>query len=83
MQDLDSVVQLGRDSLPKDFSSRFEYMPHNFLEPQPDLRATGGGGVTYFLRTILHDWSNKYCVQILKNIVGVLEKVRKISISSP
>lgn len=75
VQDLDSVVQLGKDSVPADLLPRFNFMPYNFLYPQPDLRGRVKGRITYFLRSILHDWSNKYCVQILKNIVDVLEEV--------
>lgn len=80
VQDLDSVVQLGKDSVPTDLLPRFEFMPCSFLDPQPDLRGRVKGRVTYFMRTILHDWSIKYCVRILKNIVGVLEEVSKPSL---
>lgn len=75
VQDLDSVVQLGKDSVPADLLPRFDFMPYNFLDPQPDLRGRVKGRTTYFLRSILHDWSNKYCAQILKNIVDVSEEV--------
>ena len=79
VQDLDSVVQLGKDSIPTNLLPRFELMPHNFLDPQPDLRGRVKGSITYFMRSILHDWSHKYCVRILKNIVGVLEEASKSS----
>lgn len=75
VQDLDSVVQLGKDNVPANLLPRFEFMPYSFFQAQPDLRGRVKGRITYFMRSVLHDWSNKYCIQILKNIVPVLEEV--------
>ncbi|KAL9101116.1 MAG: hypothetical protein Q9163_003593 [Psora crenata] len=72
VQDVSSVVEQGKDNVPAEFHPRFEYMAQDFFQPQPDLRSRGK--VVYYMRFILHDWSNKYCTKILKNIVDVMEE---------
>ncbi|KAI1324237.1 S-adenosyl-L-methionine-dependent methyltransferase [Xylariaceae sp. FL0255] len=42
---------------------RIQFMPHNFFETNPVQNAD-----VYWLRYILHDWSDDYCVQILSAI---------------
>lgn len=42
-------------------------MPHNVFEQQPDLSSRGT--LVYYLRLILHDWPDKYCIRILQNLV--------------
>lgn len=50
-------------------------MPHDFFEPEPaDLLSSSHGKLVFFLRMILHDWPDKYCIKILKNLVPALEK---------
>ncbi|KAL3431736.1 S-adenosyl-L-methionine-dependent methyltransferase [Aspergillus tetrazonus] len=39
---------------------RVQFMEHNFFQPNPVK-----GADVYWLRGILHDWSDSYCVQIL------------------
>lgn len=55
LQDLPSVV--------KGLSNKnFEVVPHDFFGPQPIV-----GARFYHFRRILHDWSDKECLSILKN----------------
>ncbi|CCX11100.1 O-methyltransferase-domain-containing protein [Pyronema domesticum] len=79
VQDLESVVsdakvRLANGTNPDD--SRIEYMAHNFLEPQPVQ-----GADIYFLRFILHDWSDKYASMILRQIAPAMKKGSKIVVN--
>jgi hypothetical protein len=42
---------------------RIQFVPHNFFDENPVKNAD-----VYWLRYILHDWSDDYCVQILSAI---------------
>lgn len=43
-----------------DLADRVRFMAHDLFDPQP-IRAD-----VYFFRWIFHNWSDKYCIQILK-----------------
>ncbi|KAL2129055.1 hypothetical protein VTI74DRAFT_8298 [Chaetomium olivicolor] len=53
----------------KGVSNRVWFVAHNFFEPQP--KACQGAAV-YFLRNIMHNWSDLYCRRILKPIVEAM-----------
>ncbi|KAJ3497719.1 hypothetical protein NLG97_g1692 [Lecanicillium saksenae] len=42
---------------------RIRFVPHDFFQPNPEHNAD-----VYWLRYILHDWSDDYCVRILNGI---------------
>ncbi|KAI1146766.1 S-adenosyl-L-methionine-dependent methyltransferase [Nemania diffusa] len=44
-------------------AGRVQFVPHDFFEPNPTPNAA-----VYWLRYILHDWSDDYCVRILEAI---------------
>ena len=46
---------------------RLSFYGHDFLKPQPIE-----GADVYLLRMILHDWPDKYAIQILRNIVPAM-----------
>ncbi|KAL8785484.1 MAG: hypothetical protein Q9195_008627 [Heterodermia aff. obscurata] len=46
---------------------RIEFMKHDFFTEQPIKSAQ-----IYFFRWILHDWSDKYAVRILKNLIPAM-----------
>ncbi|KAK3334059.1 O-methyltransferase-domain-containing protein [Cercophora scortea] len=51
-------------------ADRVQFRAHNFFDAQP---AGEEGGVTiYFLRNIMHNWSDVYCRRILKPIVAAM-----------
>lgn len=69
VQDFASAVDTGREECPADLSHKFEWAALDFLAgEQPVKRAAA-----YFLRHILHDWSDRYCARILKPIVAAME----------
>ncbi len=46
---------------------------HNFFPPQPVK-----GAAVYFLRMILHDWSDAKCQEILKNLRAAASPTSKV-----
>ncbi|KAF4633506.1 hypothetical protein G7Y89_g4613 [Cudoniella acicularis] len=68
VQDLPSVVANGANSVPAELSRRIEFMAHDFLKEQPIKNAD-----VYFFRWIFHNWSDKYCIQILRNLIPALK----------
>ena len=66
----------AQTSLPAKYNNRVEFMRHDFFKPQPVK-----GADAYFLRFILHDWPDRECVEILRNLVPALKDGAKILIS--
>lgn len=55
-------------------ADRVRFMTHDFLlEDQPVK-----GADVYFFRWILHNWSDKYCVKILRGLIPALKPGAKI-----
>ncbi|KAF2846613.1 S-adenosyl-L-methionine-dependent methyltransferase [Plenodomus tracheiphilus IPT5] len=74
VQDLPETIA-GLD-VPDALNQRVLGMPHDFLTLQP-VR----GADIYLLRWILHDWSDKYCITILQNLIPALKKGAKIVVN--
>jgi SAM-dependent methyltransferase len=75
VQDLPEVIQ-GTE-VPEDLNNRrVQFMEHDFFEEQPVK-----GADVYFLRWILHDWSDKYAVKILRNLIPALRTGSRILVS--
>jgi hypothetical protein len=74
VQDLPETI--NEASIPEDLEGRLEFMAHNFFEEQPVKNAD-----VYFLRSILHDWSDKYAILILQNLIPALKSNAKIIIN--
>lgn len=62
--------------MPDEYADRIQFMPYDFLTKQPVKDAD-----VYFFRWIFHNWSDKYCIQILRNLVPALKKGAKILIN--
>ena len=76
VQDLPPVVATGAKTLPSELADRIEFMVHDFLKEQPVKNAD-----VYFFRWIFHNWSDKYCIQILRNHILALRKGSCIAIN--
>ncbi|KAK4152648.1 O-methyltransferase-domain-containing protein [Chaetomidium leptoderma] len=50
-------------------SDRVRFSPHSFFDSQPE---TAKGAAVFFLRNIMHNWSDLYCRRILKPIVKAM-----------
>lgn len=73
VQDYAANVEAGKAALPADLAPRFEFMPHDFFAAQPVKAKDDEEKIVYFLRLIMHDWSDKYCIQILRRLVAVMK----------
>ncbi|KAF7888278.1 uncharacterized protein EAF02_002819 [Botrytis sinoallii] len=70
-QDLPDVVE-GIET-PEDLKGRVEIVAHDFFTEQPVK-----GADAYLFRWIFHDWSDKFSIQILKNLIPALKHRAKI-----
>ncbi|KAL9005014.1 MAG: hypothetical protein Q9188_002195 [Gyalolechia gomerana] len=75
VQDLVGTVEEGQNLLPEHLKDRVEFMAHDFFTEQPVKEAD-----IYFFRFILHNWSDKYCMEILKNLLPAMKEGSKIVI---
>lgn len=76
VQDLPEVVAEGTSKLPARLTDRVTFMAHDFFTEQPVT-----GADVYFFRWIFHDWSDKYCIQILRCLIPALKHGARVIIS--
>ncbi|KAH9997465.1 S-adenosyl-L-methionine-dependent methyltransferase [Xylariaceae sp. FL0662B] len=76
VQDLEPVITAAKGEVPADVAGRVEFMTHNFLTEQPVH-----GADVYFFRWILHNWADKYCIEILRNLIAALKPGAKIIVN--
>lgn len=67
VQDLPIVAAQGAKSVPTELKGRLSFMAHDFFTPQPVQ-----GACIYFLRTVLHNWSDAYASRILAALLPAL-----------
>ncbi|KAI2615513.1 O-methyltransferase-domain-containing protein [Hypoxylon sp. NC1633] len=75
VQDLPQVVSKAPSLLPGNLKDRVEFVEHDFLTPQ-----TMEAPTAFFLRWVLHNWPNKYAIQILQGLVPAMRKGTKLLI---
>ena len=69
VQDVDAPVVLAAEgNKPEDVKGRVRYMVHDCLTEQPVQ-----GADIYVFRAVLHNWSDKYCVEMLRALVPALK----------
>lgn len=73
VQDRAAVAREGRAKLPSQLANRVSFMAHDFFNEQPIIDAD-----VYLLRWILHDWSDKYAIRILRALKPALKDGAKI-----
>jgi hypothetical protein len=70
VQDLPEIIKRAKDPatcvIPEELRSRFVFMVHDFYKPQP-VEAD-----VFFMRMIMHDYPDKYCIKILRPLVKAL-----------
>lgn len=71
VQDMDKVVEGA--AVPEELRDRVRFMVHDLFA----LQSVHGADV-YFLRWVLHNWSNKYCLQILRALIPALKPGAKV-----
>lgn len=67
LEDLPKTVQQAELELEK--KDMFEAIGHDFFTPQPVK-----GARAYFIRQVLHDWPDKECQTILKQVAAAMTK---------
>ncbi|KAK7751322.1 hypothetical protein SLS62_006728 [Diatrype stigma] len=76
VQDVEPVIAAAQKSVPQDLADRVQFAVHDFLTEQPVQ-----GADVYFFRWIFHNWSDKYSIQILRNLIPALKPGAKIVIN--
>ena len=76
IQDLPETVEQGQAALPMDLADRVTFMAHDFWEPNPIK-----GAEVYFFRWIFHDWSDLYCIKLLRALIPALRSGSRILIN--
>ena len=76
VQDKAEVVERAQTELPSALKSQVSFMVHDFFQAQPVI-----GADVYFLRWILHDWSDAYAARILQGLIPALKEGSKIVIN--
>ncbi|KAK1757018.1 S-adenosyl-L-methionine-dependent methyltransferase [Echria macrotheca] len=77
VQDLDEpVVRHAETQKPAEIAGRVSFMVHDFFEPQPVRDAD-----VYFLRAVLHNWSDTYAVKILRALIPALKPGSRIVVN--
>ncbi|KAL4930345.1 S-adenosyl-L-methionine-dependent methyltransferase [Aspergillus undulatus] len=71
VQDMPDIVAAGEALLPAPLKDRVRFQAHDFFTPQP---ASLHGADVYLLRSVLHDWSDKYAAMILRSLTPALKK---------
>ena len=75
VQNLPGTAQEGERLLPEHLRERITFMSHDFFTPQPVK-----GADIYFFRFILHNWSDKYSIEILRNLLPAMKSGSRVVI---
>jgi len=68
VQDLPKVIEDAKAKSPPEPAHHVTFMAHDFFEEQSVKDAE-----VYYFRWILHDWSDKYCIKILRALIPALK----------
>ncbi|EJD00244.1 S-adenosyl-L-methionine-dependent methyltransferase [Fomitiporia mediterranea MF3/22] len=86
LEDFKSVIDKAKnhwnEKMPTHVSAgKVHFIDTDFLKEQPGLP---GPPDVFLLRWVLHDWSDKYCIQILKNLrkVAIVGKTSLVIVES-
>jgi len=77
IQDLEANKQLAADLIQSELKDRITFQVQDFFKPQ----ATKTGAKAFFLRHIIHDWSDEDASRILKQLLPEVENGAKILVS--
>ncbi|KAK7001297.1 S-adenosyl-L-methionine-dependent methyltransferase [Favolaschia claudopus] len=76
VQDFAPVVESFSNTVPAELSDRVKLEVHDFMTEQPVKNAD-----VYFFRWIFHNWSDKYSIKILRNLIPALKTGAKIVVN--
>lgn len=72
----DVISQAQKQDLGPDIRERIDFQAHDFFHEQPVKRAD-----VYLLRLVLHDWSDKYAVMIIRALIPALKPGVKVVVN--
>lgn len=75
VQDMPEVVKDAEENLPTDVADRVSFVSHDMFSEQ-----TVQGAQVYLLRYVLHDWPDKDCVRILKQLIPTMKRGARVVI---
>jgi cyclopropane fatty-acyl-phospholipid synthase-like methyltransferase len=75
VQDLPAVIDGAEAKIPAEVKEQVQLMPHDMFTEQ-----SVKGASVYLLRFVMHDWPDKYCVAILRNLASALQKGARVVI---
>lgn len=78
VQDLPCAIADGPAYVPADISDRVEFMAYDMLTPQIVRNID-----VLFFRAVFHNWTDHYCVEILRNQIPALRKGSRLIIVEP
>ncbi|KAL8941723.1 MAG: hypothetical protein Q9211_001699 [Gyalolechia sp. 1 TL-2023] len=70
------VAEAQKKQFPANIQGRISFQAHDFFDPQPVQ-----GADVYLLRLILHDWSDKYCIMIIRALIPALKAGAKVIVN--
>ncbi|KAL8936560.1 MAG: hypothetical protein Q9216_004862 [Gyalolechia sp. 2 TL-2023] len=76
VQDLPKIIDYVKAKLAAELADRVTFMAHDMFTEQPVRNAD-----VYYFRWIVHDWSDKYCIQILRSLTPALKPGTRIMFS--
>ena len=76
VQDLADIIANGPSHVPSELKDRIEFMESDFLVEQPVH-----GADVYFMRAVLHNWVDDYCLKILRSLIPALKRDARVVIN--
>lgn len=76
--DLPEVVADGPSKIPSDLKSRVTFAAHDFFTEPPEVAKAAD---VYLFCRVFHNWSDKYSIKILRNLIPALKYGARILIS--
>ena len=77
VQDLEDTVKAGQAQLPAELKDKISFQVHDFFTSQTEVAEC------YYFRAIMHDWSDKYCIEILRALIPALRKGSRVVVHDP
>jgi hypothetical protein len=75
VQDMLEVAEGAQEKIPEELRGRVAVVGHDMFTEQTVKDAD-----VYLLRYVLHDWPDKYCIKVLRNLVPALKRGARIVI---
>ncbi|KAI1321704.1 S-adenosyl-L-methionine-dependent methyltransferase [Xylariaceae sp. FL0255] len=76
VQDLGRVIEGAEADVPPELRDHVHFMEHNLFEPQPVH-----GADFYYIRWVLHNWSDQNAIKLLRALVPILRKGSRVIIN--